>query len=145
MNIADIEDILISTIEGLNEDGVNLFTYVGSLGRKGQPSPLTYPCALVYFVGDDNTRSKPRPVYTLNFEIVIMCRNLSLKPEEQAARDSYVLLEAVEQAINGKRLGIDDIEPWTCMSRDFVDYDNGLITYSIKIQTRHYLNVPVPD
>lgn len=140
MNISEIEDVLISTIEELN-----LFKYVGSLGRKGQPPALNYPCAFVYFAGDENTNSKPRPVYLLNYEILIMCKNLSLNPEKGAAKDAYILLEAVEQAINGKSLGITDIEPWTCISREIYDYENGVISYVMKFQTRHYLSVPTPD
>ncbi len=140
MNISEIEDVLISTIEGLN-----LFKYVGSLGRKGQPSALNYPCAFAYFAGCENTRSKPRPVYIMNYEILIVCKNLSLNTEKDAARDAYVLLEAVEQAINGKRLGITDIEPWTCVSIELGDYESGVITYVMKFQTRNYLDMPIPN
>ncbi len=140
MNIAGIEDVIITTLEGLN-----LFQYVGSIGRKGKPLTLVYPCAFVNFSGDENTRSKPRPVYTLSYEIVIMCKNIALNSEEEIASDAYTLLDAVEQAINGKRLGITDIEPWTCMSRALTEYENAVMTYVIKIQTRHYLNVPTPD
>jgi len=140
MNISEMEDKLISTIEGLH-----LFRLVDSLGRKGHPQTLNYPCAFVYFAGDENTMSKPRTVYVVNYEVLIVCKNLSLNPEKEAAKDAYVLLDAVEQAINGKQLSIPDIEPWTCMSREIYEYENGIISYVMKFQTRHYLSVPTPD
>lgn len=139
--IADIEDDIITTIAALKDnDEVKLFRIIDSLGRKKPPVTLNYPACFVYFAGDTNTGSKPRPVYTTDFECLISVKNLT--SEAQAASDIYTLIDAVRDAIEGKQLGNDDIEPFMCMARELVDYADGIISYVVKFRTRHYLDVP---
>ena len=66
----------------------------------------------------------------------------NLTSEAQAASDIYTLIDAVRDAIEGKQLGNDDIEPFMCMARELVDYADGIISYVVKFRTRHYLDVP---
>ena len=66
----------------------------------------------------------------------------NVRSESKAAKDVYALIDAVRDAINGKTLGIPDIEPWVCSAREIVEYDAGTITYALRFQTRHYLPVP---
>jgi len=133
--IADIEDALLEAIEDLDE-----FKIVDSLGRKSMPAVLNYPACYVYFEADENTGNRPRPVYRMRFVALVINKNL--QSEKQSARDTYGLVEAVEQAINGKQLSIEDIEPITCTKREFQNFENGIITYALTFETRHYLDVP---
>jgi len=133
--IKDIEDSIITTIRALD-----MFKVVDSLGRKKPPVTLNYPACFVYFAGDTNTSSKPRPVYWTDFECLVSTKNLS--SEAVAANDVYTLIDRVRDEIEGSQLGIDDIEPFICMSREIVNYDDGVISYVVKFRTRHYLDVP---
>lgn len=133
--IAEIEDILIATVKNLA-----LFEFVDSLGRKGEPVALNYPAAFVYFVEDKNVESQPRPIYQTEYDVLVVAKNL--QSEEKAAKDAYALIDAVRDAINGKALGVADIEKFTCIYRGLADYDNGEITYRLRFQARHYLAVP---
>ena len=133
--IAEIEDKIISTL-----DGLGIFRKVSSLGRKAAPVTMSYPSAHAYFVSDRDTGTKPRPVMTLTYEILVVGKNLS--GEGQAAADVYSLLDSVREAINGKYLDFTDIEPFTCVSREIAGYEDGVISYILRFQTRHYLEVP---
>jgi len=133
--IKDIEDSIITTIRALD-----MFKVVDSLGRKKPPVTLNYPACFVYFAGDTNTGSKPRPVYTTDFVCLISGKNLT--SEASAAGNAYTLIDTVRDAIEGKKLGIADIEPFICASRELVDYADGIVTYVVKFRTRHYLDVP---
>ena len=138
--IADIEDDIITAIKALELDGNTPFRVVESVGRKKPPVTLNYPACFVYFAGDINTGGKPRPIYQTVFECLISVKNLAA---EKAAADSvYTLIDAVRDAIEGKDLGNADIEPFMCMSRELSDYEDGVISYVVKFQTRHYLPVP---
>jgi hypothetical protein len=134
MNISEIEDKLIETIESLG-----LFRIVDSLGRRAIPVSLNYPSAFVYFAKDEDTGTKPRPVFTLTYEVQVSNKNL--KSEKEAAKDTYALLDAIRDAINKKTLGISDIEPFTCTAREITDYADGVIIYTLQFQTRQYLPV----
>ena len=133
--ISGIEDTLITTVKDLA-----LFKLVDSLGRKDEPVTLNYPAAFVYFAGDKNTESQPRPIFTTAYDVLVIVKNL--KSEDKAAKDAYVLIDAVRDAINGKALSITDIEKFICMSRELVGYEAGVITYRLQFQARHYLAVP---
>lgn len=140
-SIADIEDDIITTIAALeDEDDNNLFRLVESLGRKKPPVTLNYPACFVYFAGDTNTGSKPRPVYWTEYECLISVKNIA--SEKTAADSIYALIDVVRDAIEGSQLDNDDIEPFMCMSRELVDYADGVISYVVKFRTRHYLDVP---
>ncbi len=136
MTISQIEDRLIDVVKGLN-----IFKLVDSLGRKSKPVALNYPSAFVYFLSDRNTESQPRPVYELIYEVVVVNKNVST--EAKAAKDTYSYIDSVRDAINGKTLGISDIEPFTCVSRDMTAYEEGVIMYTLRFKTRHYLPVPI--
>ena len=133
--IATIEDKLIETLEGLA-----LFRKVSSLGRKAAPVAMAYPSAYAYFVSDRDTGTRPRPVMDLTYEILVVSKNLS--GEAQAAADVYSLLDAARDAINGKFLDFTDIEPFTCVSREIAGYEDGVISYILRFQTRQFLPVP---
>lgn len=134
-SIADIEDAILDIVRSLQ-----CFQIVDSLGRKSIPQSLNYPACYAYFESDENTLNRPRPVYKMKFVVLVINKNLY--SESQSALDTYGLIEAVEQAINGKQLNVADIEPFTCTKREFVDYENGIITYALTFETRHYLDVP---
>lgn len=139
--IADIEDDIIATIAALKDEDENkIFRLVESLGRKKPPVTLNYPACFVYFAGDTNTGSKPRPVYWTEYECLVSVKNLS--SEKTAANSIYSLIDAVRDAIEGSQLKNNDIEPFVCMSRELVDYADGVISYVVKFRTRHYLDVP---
>lgn len=133
--ISEIEDILITTVKNLS-----LFKIVDSLGRKAEPVTLNYPAAFVYFAGNKNTESQPRPIFWTDYDVLVIAKNL--QSEDKAAKDAYTLIDAVRDAINGKALGITDIEKFICMSRELAGYDNGEIAYRLRFQARHYLAVP---
>jgi len=140
-SIADIEDDIIATIAALKDEDENkIFRLVESLGRKKPPVTLNYPACFVYFAGDTNTGSKPRPVYWTEYECLVSVKNLS--SEKTAANSIYSLIDTVRDAIEGSQLKNNDIEPFVCMSRELVDYADGVISYVVKFRTRHYLDVP---
>ena len=139
--IADIEDDIIATIAALKDEDENkIFRLVESLGRKKPPVTLNYPACFVYFAGDTNTGSKPRPVYWTEYECLVSVKNLS--SEKTAANSIYSLIDTVRDAIEGSQLKNNYIEPFVCMSRELVDYADGVISYVVKFRTRHYLDVP---
>ncbi|HOE18765.1 MAG TPA: hypothetical protein PK344_15265 [Syntrophorhabdaceae bacterium] len=140
--IADIEDDIITAIAALKDDDDDnkLFRIVESLGRKRPPVAINYPACFVYFAGDTNTGSRPRPIYQTDYECLVSVKNLS--SEKDAADGVYALIDAVRDAIEGKQLDNDDIEPFMCVSRELSDYADGVISYVIKFRTRHYLAVP---
>jgi hypothetical protein len=134
--ISEIEDRLTEAIKGIED-----FKLVGSLGRRNKPAAMTYPSAFVYFLSDMNTETQPRPVYELTFEVMVITKNLL--SEASAAKDAYELIDAVREEINGKALGLADIETFSCVSREIAGFEDGIITYALRFQTRHYLDVPV--
>ena len=139
--IADIEDDIIATIAALKDEDENkIFRLVESLGRKKPPVTLNYPACFVYFAGDTNTGSKPRPVYWTEYECLVSVKNLS--SEKTAANSIYSLIDTVRDAREGSQLKNNYIEPFVCMSRELVDYADGVISYVVKFRTRHYLDVP---
>ena len=136
--ISTIEDKLIAVIKN-----TGLFKLVDSLGRKARPEVINYPAAFVYFASDRDTGTKPRPVIDLIYEIEISNKNV--QSEAKAAKDTYGLLDGARDAINFKSLGITDIEPFACISRNIKDYKDGIITYILQFKTRHFLPVPVDN
>jgi len=66
----------------------------------------------------------------------------NLSSEKTAANSIYSLIDTVRDAIEGSQLKNNDIEPFVCMSRELVDYADGVISYVVKFRTRHYLDVP---
>lgn len=134
--VAAIEDKLIQTVTGLG-----LFRSVASAGRKALPAALSHPSAYVFFVSETDTGVRSRPVVDLEFEVAVVVRNSS--SEEKAAKNAYELIDGVRDAINGKTLGITDIEPFACVSRSLAEYESGVITYTLRFRTRQYLPVVV--
>lgn len=137
MTIQGIENGLIAAIRGLNA-----FRTVESIGRKDRPQTLNYPAAFVFFAGDKDTGTRPRPVYDTEFYLLIINKNLT--SSAHAAKDTYELLDAVRDAVQGKTLGISNIEPFVCVSRELTAYDNSVsvIEYTLRVSTRLYLPVP---
>lgn len=137
MNVTQMEDILIGVVAALGK-----FATVESAGRKALPEMYAYPAAFVYFDGDTDTGSVPRPVDEVDFKIVVQSQNLY--NEELAAADAYSLNDQVRAVIRGKTLGMQNIEPWRCVSRRCTDYidDEGIIEYTHVYRTRLYSPVP---
>lgn len=136
MTITGIENALIAAINALN-----IFKIVESIGRKDRPQTLNYPAAFVFFGGDKDTGTKPRPVYNTEFYVIVINKNLA--SSAHAAKDTYELLDAVRDAVQGKTFSISNIEPFVCVSRELTAYDNGVIEYTLRISTRLYLPVPI--
>ena len=137
--IALIEQALLDRIAELG-----IFALVQSAGRKALPSIYGYPACFVHWDGDTDTGTFPRPVDVAAFKVVIQSVNLAA--EEQAAADAYELSDLVREAIRGKTLGLNDIEPLVCQSRLCTDYDDteGMIEYTHTYSTRVYNAVPQP-
>ena len=136
--VAEIEDKLLQVLTALN-----CWAMVQSAGRKILPETIYYPACFVIWDGDDDTGSKPRPVDNVDFKVIVQTQNLA--SEDLAAADVYALNDLVRGEIRGKRLGIPDIEPFTCVSRRCTDYDDsdGMIEYTHIYRTRLYNLVPV--
>ena len=135
--ISQIEDAMISTITALG-----LFRHVGSIGRKAKPVSLAYPSAFVYFVGDTDTGTRPRPIFETQFEVAVYQSNKG--GEAAAAKDTYGLIDSIRDAINGKNLSLDDIDLFYCSGREMIGYEDGIISYAVKFNTRHFLPLPTP-
>lgn len=138
MTAAQIEDKLIATVTALN-----IFATVLSAGRHVLPEVYAYPAAFVYWDGDSDTGSIPRPVDAVDFKIAVQVENLA--GEKLAANDAYTVNDQVRNAIRGKTLGLTDIEPFVCLSRKCTDYHDseGWIEYTHTYRTRLYNPVPV--
>ena len=130
--IADIERVIINVVEG-----TKIFSTVASLALAPAPTAFKYPCAYVVFDSDENVSDYPRPIYSMVFSVLIMFNLLT-----SDSNTIYGALEAVEQAINGKQLGLSDIEPFKCIKRELNGYYDGIIAYTVSFRTRHYLDVP---
>lgn len=134
-SISEIEDAMITAVSALG-----LFRQVGSIGRQAKPQALSYPSAFVYFAGDTDTGVRPRPVFNTQYEVAVYQSNKS--GEAAAAKDTYDLLDSVRDAINGKALGLTDVDSFVCTGREMIDYEAGIISYVVKFTTRHMLPVP---
>lgn len=135
--ITTIEDAVLNTISELD-----LFATIQSCGRREVPAVYAWPACFIYFDGDEEVAAIPRPVDDARFKVVIQSTNLG--GEDQAARDSYSLNDAVRAALRGKSLGLD-MEPLACESRICTDYqdDVGMIEYTHTYRTRLYQPVVV--
>lgn len=133
--IAEIEDGIIQAVAALE-----IFKGVWSVGRKEVPASMTHPAAYVYFVSERDTGTKPRPVVELVYDVVVAVKNL--RSEKDAARDAYSIMDSVRDALLGKTLGLSDIEPLTCVSREIAGYESGVIEYAVRFRTRQYLPIP---
>jgi len=139
--ITDNEDALIGAVEALKTvDDKKLFAIVESVGRRDAPAPLAFPAAYVYFLFDRRSQAAPRPVYDRNFEILILNKNL--RGEKQAAQDTYALLEAVRDSIIGKDFSLTGMGRFECTGIQIVDYEGGVIAYTLGLTAKAYLPVP---
>lgn len=139
--ISEVEDKLIETV-----DALPLGIYVDSIGRdKTAPSGriFDYPYASVFFNGDSEVASQPRPIDEEFYGILVSAKNLA--GEQEAAADAYVIINAIRAAIRGKTLGFAGIEPFRVRSREFQGYEDGVITYLVTVSTRQYQPIPTPD
>lgn len=129
MTITEIEDAMIAALESLE-----LFDAVDSAGRPGEFDALTYPAASAMFLSERDLGVKSRRVSELQFAVLVSAQNL--QSEQAAAQDAYALIDAVRDAIHGQTLGAEDIEPFACLRRELVGYQDGIITYQLTFQTR---------
>lgn len=135
--LKNLEDDLKSALAA-----TELFRTVRSGGREPEPAALNFPAAIVFFLGDRDLGTEPRPTLGLNFGVTVYNRNVASVGD--ASRDTYDLLDAVRDAINGKTFGRLQMDAWRCVSREFVDYADGVIAYLITFSTTHWLDVPTP-
>lgn len=138
MSIVEIEDLLIAAVGQLV-----LFAVVDSAGRDAAPEVLQYPYASVFFIGDRQIVLNPRPIDELRYGIMVSHQHLG--SEQEAAAGAYQLIDAVRDRINGKTLGVSDIEPFSVSTRELLGYEDGIITYLLTIVTNKYQPIPVPD
>lgn len=139
--ITDNEDALIGAVEALKTaDDKKLFAIVESIGRRDAPAPLAFPAAYIYFLFDRRAQGAPRPVYDRNFEILILNKNL--RGERQAAQDTYALIEAARDAVIGKDFSLVGMSRFECTGIQIVDYEGGVIAYTLGLTAKAYLPVP---
>lgn len=128
--ILDIDKKLVVTITGLNA-----FKTVDTIGRKAMPAVLNYPAAFVYFAGDHLVKqgNKLRNIYDTAYDIIVTNKNL--RSEQDAAYDTYNLLDLVRDAIQGKKLDLTNVMPFECVSRELFGYEDGVISYVVRFTT----------
>src|SRR4051794_27195318 len=110
MTITELENRMIEAVSGLG-----LFAQVSSAGRAAAPMTYGYPACFVFFAGDDDTGSNPRPVDLVEFKAVVQAQNLA--GEAVASQDIYSLIDTVRGIFRGKTLTIQEITPFKCASR----------------------------
>lgn len=131
MTIAGIEDSIIATVTSLG-----LFAVVDSLGRHGEPDVLGYPAALAYFAGDGDANG----IRTAEYHVQVRAQNVA--SEAAAARDAYVLIDAVRGAIHGRPLFSGE-PPARCVSRELSGWDEAesVIEYTLKFQIEKQITI----
>jgi hypothetical protein len=128
----DIEDALIGLLEA---SGV--FEQVGSAVEAEVPEAKRYPSAFVYFGGDRDSTTGARPAPEMEWGVLVFGRNL--RSPAEAARSMYAVLDAARDAVNGKRGGLADIEPFRVVSRAIMDYKGGVVVYEFTVHTGQQL------
>jgi len=138
MNVAEIEDKIIEALEALG-----IFSAIDSIAQNEEPPSLSYPSAFIYLFSETEASGadrNPRPVYDLVYEVIVINENMYSKREAQSL--TYDLLDQVRDALNRKDLGITDINGFRCISRKFIQYIDGEISYALQFKTTQYLPVP---
>lgn len=133
--ILEIEEKIIETINDLGT-----FKVVKSIVRGEIPPTPNHPAAFVYFETDDLADDQVRPVYKTTYGVII--ENKNLRSEQDAAQDTYGLLDTCRDALQGNTLGFTDITPFICTTRKFLFYKEGIIAYVLKFTTNNYLPAP---
>jgi phage gp37-like protein len=134
--IADVENKMLESIRATGK-----FKLVDSVGRSAPPLAMNYPAAFVFFVGDEDTGNRPRPIYNTRFDVVVVNKNL--RGEQQVARDTYELLEDVRESVVGKTYGLEALSPLEMVGRSMLEYENGVVSYALHFAARMYMPVPV--
>lgn len=133
--ILEIEKKIIETISG-----PGTFKVVESVVSDELPPTLNYPAAFMYFESEDIADDQVRPVYKITYGVIVVNKNL--RSEQDAAQDTYGLLDTCRDALQGKTLGFTDITPFVCTSRELLAYNDGIISYLLKFTTKNYLPAP---
>ncbi len=131
MYLSSIKDKLIETL-----DGLGVFRTIGVLERKALSPAINYPAAHVFCLEKrKQSRQGGRKPYTVRFTVEVSAQNL--KSEGAASLDCDALAELVEDAIDGKDLGLEQIMPFDHAGTEFRDYDPalGVISYWIYLET----------
>ena len=134
-DILEIEEKIIEAINGLGTFKVVKSIVIGKI----PPTP-NHPAAFIYFETDDLAEDRARPVYKTTFGVIV--ENKNLRSEQDAAQDTYGLLDACRDALQGQTLGFTDITPFVCTSRKLLAYEEGIIAYVLKFTTKNYLPAP---
>lgn len=122
-----IEDKMIQDMRNLG-----IFKKVDSVGREAPEPPTTYPIANIYFDGDRDVSSGPRPVP--DFFYIVQIADKNLRGEKKAANDIYSLMHQVITLFNGTYLGLDGVQAVRYLERAFVSYEAGVMTYAIRFR-----------
>ena len=134
MTIADVEDHIIDTVEGLG-----LFRQVISAGRKTIPAVLSYPSALVCFVSDANAGIGSRLVMIERYQVVVVHKNLA--SEKDVARSVYDLIVSVRDGLHGKDWGHDELDQMNFEKTELISYEAGEIAYAMTFSVVHKYGV----
>lgn len=144
-NIKRIKDKALTVIEGLNVfKDVKSFTAKKDAkpgGKEDAPEFNIYPAASVCYLGTASDQAVPRPRVVHVFETLIVGKNV--KGEEAASEEAEVLVAHVWNALNGKTLRLDGVEPFVCFSVELVSYKAGIITYAVQYHVCEFLDVVV--
>ena len=142
LSTAQVEDIFIQKVTDLA-----IFKLIQSTGRDNMVEDikkvLKTPAALVCFMGDVNTGSRPRLVTTETYGISVIGTNV--KSQKDAARSVYDLIDTVRDGLHGKDLGADELGPAEIVSRELILYEGGTIAYLCKFSLTHVLYVPITE
>lgn len=132
--IEQIEDALVNAARD-----TGCFALVESAGDS---SVLQYPmCSFILFT-DDDTGNKSREVRDIVFSSFVSVKNL--RGQEDAQKGFYPIRQAMRRQIHNQTLGLQNgCSPFRVISCRLIGYNDGLITYEIKIKTRWYGDVIV--
>lgn len=131
--ITDIETTILGVLEALG-----CWAMLQSAGRQALPDTICYPACFVLWDGDEGAATTPRPIDQVSFKVIVQTQNMA--GEALAALDAYALNDLVRDAIRGKTLGLANIDPFACVSRQNTDYDDsdGMIEYTHIYRAKQY-------
>lgn len=110
-------------------------------GKEDAPEFNIYPAASVCYIGTTSDEAVPRPRVSHIFETLVVSKNV--RGEEAASEEAEVLVAHVWNALNGKTLGLDGVEPFVCFNVELVSYKAGMITYAVQYHIGEFLDVVV--
>lgn len=128
-DIATVENAIISTL-----DGLSIFANVVSVANETLNVAYKYPRAYVFFISDSLDSDAHRPDYQAEFGVSMVVKNLQTEALGKTA--AYTIIDAAKTALHGKTLSVSSIQPLKVISRTLTDFDNGILTYLMRVTTR---------